>query len=384
MNIAIASSQICYFRGGAERASLRLAHEMRSRGHAVHILTVTGRYSPVYPIDPRLSVHFFPGIFFHRKLEAIALGPALLQEQRIDVLVSLESDWKHAMWYACSERAQIPFVYSERITPTYVEDNWSRDERLFVLEKAAAIHELLPCYLKYIPEHLRSKTFILPNAVPETVAAQAPERSPKPPILLYLGRLTLQKRPALLLQAFGLLAEEFPHWRLRMAGWGAQQEHLESLAHSLGLAERVVIGEAAKDTRLEYQQASVYCLPTLFEGFPNAVLEAMSAGLPVVGIADCPAMTAIIRHGVTGLLADSPTPQALAATLRPLLTSEKARRRMGREAWRQCQLEYAGKRIFDAWDARLCKIVEAFSTKKERSSCRNIQETDTCTPPIVT
>ena len=163
MNIAIASSQICYFRGGAERASLRLAHEMRSRGHAVHILTVTGRYSPVYPIDPRLSVHFFPGIFFHRKLEAIALGPALLQEQRIDVLVSLESDWKHAMWYACSERAQIPFVYSERITPTYVEDNWSRDERLFVLEKAAAIHELLPCYLKYIPEHLRSKTFILPS-----------------------------------------------------------------------------------------------------------------------------------------------------------------------------------------------------------------------------
>lgn len=357
MNIAIANSSLCYFRGGAERASFRLAHELRSRGHTVRLLTVVGRYSPVYPLDPRLPVHFFPATFFQRNLEAIASGPSLLQENHIDVLISLESDWKHAMWYFCCEQHHVPLVYSERITPLYVEKNWSRDERFFVLEKATAIHVLLPCYLRYIPTHLRHKAVAIPNAVPENIDPEFPIRNHQPPVLLYLGRLTEQKRPALLLQAFSLLAQEFPQWHVRMAGWGAQEQHLSALAQALHIQDRVSISEAAKNTSLEYLQANIYCLPTRFEGFPNAVLEAMAAGLPVVGIADCPAMTAIIRHGVTGLLADAPTAEALAATLRPLLASENVRIRMGRAAWQECQQLYGGQTIFDSWDALLRRIV---------------------------
>lgn len=82
----------------------------------------------------------------------------------------------------------------------------------------------------------------------------------------------------------------------------------------------------------------------------------MAAGLPIVGVSDCPAMTSIVRNGINGLLANFPTPEALANILRPLLASEKARQRMGREAWHECNTRYSSA-LFDQWESILKKVV---------------------------
>lgn len=364
MRIAIANGGICMGRGGSEQAAIRLAEELRARGYMSLLLTTKGVSGPLYPIPPDLPVHFFPAAFHAGQADSIADGGALLRAHGIDALVSFESDWKHALWQRCAADAGAAFVCSERINPGLAErEFWNARERRAMLVACAGIHELLPCYLKYIPPELRTKAFVIPNAAPQR-PAHGPGTGAEP-VLLYLGRFFRHKRPELLLRAFGLLAGEFPAWRLRLLGWGEEQPKLEKTALELGLGHRVEIRQPASgDVSLEYAQAAIYCLPSFQEGFPNTVLEAMSHGLPVVGISDCLAMTSIISPGVTGLLAPKATPRDLAATLRPLLASETPRLRMGRAALGHCREHYAPARVFDQWEMELTGITARWQDKK--------------------
>lgn len=358
MRIAVANAGICLSKGGSERAAIRLAQEMRQRGHEVHLLTVLGAFSPLYPIDPLIPVHFFPKSFFSPQISAVKSGPALLGHYGIDILVSFESDWKHKLWQYCSSGANVPFVCSERMTPWLIEHKfWNPQGRASLFNSCAAIHELLPCYLPMVPPEYRHKVFVIPNSAPENIPATCPHHDEEPPVLLYLGRFGSQKRPELLLKAFAILAPEFPQWLLRFAGWGEEEQNLRDLSATLKLDDRVEIRAAEADVAKEYEKASVYCLPTRHEGFPNTVLEAMGAGLPVAAVADCPAMTSIIKPGITGVLAERPTPEALAQALRPLLSSAEVRLRMGRNAWEECSGVYSSRRIFDQWEQHLQRII---------------------------
>lgn len=359
MRIAIANAGLCSSKGGSERATVRLAKELSKRGHDIRILTVSSAYSPLYDVDPRIPVHFFPERFFGHDLNALKHGPDLLKDTGVEILISLESDWKHVMWGEMCRQATVPFVCSERITPVLMENElWNRSARRALLESATAIHELLPCYLAHVPESCKAKTFAIPNASPEYIPASFPMRGNIKPILLYLGRFSKEKRPDLLLDAFATLADEFPDWTLRFAGWGDMEHKLIAKRQALGLEHRVDIRRAHPDVRLEYMAASLFCLPTKLEGFPNVVLEAMSCGLPVVGVADCEAMVSIIKPGKTGLLANRAAPESLADALRPLIASKDARERMGVNAWEDARLNY-GDSVFDSWEKELIKVMEA-------------------------
>lgn len=359
MRIAIANASICISCGGSEHAAIRLAHALQEKGHEVHLLTVRGTSSPVYPLDPLLPVHFFPDSFWERKYDAMRNGPELIKKYNIEVLVSLESDWKHSLWHVCCEGTQAAFVCSERIHPHFMETAfWNAQDRQLVLKSADAIHELLPCYLPYIPGELRDKAFVIPNARPSGSAEFCPQHSSENPRLLFLGRFTANKRPELLLQAFALLAAEFPQWKLRLAGWGYTRDVLENGIAEYRLEDRVLIGNSEGDVHNEYLNANIYCLPSLYEGFPNTVLEAMCNGLPIVGIKDNLAMTSIIEPGKTGLLAERATPEELAKTLRGLMSSENARLRMGKNAWQKSN-DYVETLIFNQWEEQLQRIVDS-------------------------
>lgn len=353
LRAAVANASLCLSRGGSERAAVRLVEEMRQRGHDAWLLTVASGKPPLYAIKPDTPVHFLPFSFFQASPEAVGQGAAFLRQNNIDILVSFESGRQHETWFACAARAQVPFVLSERITPHLVERSfWNREGRHKLLAASAGIHELLPCYLKHVPRDLAGRAFVIPNAAPENLPAEYSRPGGDFRVLLYLGRFSRQKRPWLLAEAFALLAEEFPQWRLRLAGWGEEREKLERLRAASGLADRIEIRSAHEDVAREYRQADIYCLPSLYEGFPNSVLEAQAYGLPVVGLQDCEAMSSIMAQGKTGLLA-KPSPQGLAQALAVLMASEDLRGRMGRQGWIECREKYGSARIFDLWEKNL-------------------------------
>lgn len=359
MRIAVANAGICVSKGGSERAAARLALEMIKRGHDARLLAVQSSLPPQYKLDPILPVHFFPDSFFNPAAADLSGLSGSLSKMGIEAVVGFESDAKHVLWGRLCQEAGIPYICSERNSPELIErEFWNPEGRRAFLSSCARVHELLPEYLRFVPEGVKS--FALPNAAPDDLPKSPPKRDNSRPVILYLGRFAKQKRLDLLIRAFALLAGEFPQWRLRLAGWGEMENQTRALADRLGLGEKIEIRPASPDVNQEYLSADIYCLPSQNEGFPNTVLEAMGRGLPIAGAADCAAMRSIIRPGVNGLLAADAAPRSLADALRPLLASPALRKTLGAGARRDCLKNYASEKIFDQWETELLNCIKDF------------------------
>jgi glycosyltransferase involved in cell wall biosynthesis len=153
--------------------------------------------------------------------------------------------------------------------------------------------------------------------------------------VLMVSRLDPQKDPVTLLDAWGMVAG--PH-RLLLAGDGPLRPALEEMVSRRGLAGRVQLLGARTDVPTLLRAADVFVLSSRSEGLPLAIIEAMTAGLPVVatGVGGVPEA---VVHGETGLLVPPGDPTALASALDRLLRDAGLRRRMG-EAGRQRALAH--------------------------------------------
>ena len=144
-----------------------------------------------------------------------------------------------------------------------------------------------------------------------------------------VGRLQPVKGIHDLLKAFAHLVTGHPEAILLVIGDGPQRTQLEALAQELGISQRVhFLGNRTDVSRL-LSGMDIFVLPSVWEGMPNAVLEAMAVGLPVVATA-VGGTPELVVDGVTGLLVRPRDPLALAETLAVLLRDSDQRRKMGR------------------------------------------------------
>ena len=181
------------------------------------------------------------------------------------------------------------------------------------------------------------KLVVIPNGVP--LADFAPgERAPARArlglpasafVVGMVGRLEPVKGVPDLLAAFARLPSRHPETLLLLVGAGSQQRPLESLARRRGLGQRVRFLGHREDVAALLPALDLLALSSHWEGMPNAVLEAMAAGLPVVATAVGGAPEVVV-DGVTGLLVPPRDPQALAQAIAGLLSDPERRRRMGR------------------------------------------------------
>ena len=177
--------------------------------------------------------------------------------------------------------------------------------------------------------------------------------APDQPVIGTLGRLYPQKGHALLLQALALLRREGgPGARalLAVAGRGPLEEALRRQAGELGLEDAVRLTGHRRDVSDFLHGLDVYAHAALFEGQPNAVLEAMAAGLPVAATG-VDGTAEIVEHGVSGLLVPPADPAALAGALARLLADRDVARAMGRAAAERVARDYSPEAMVAAWEA---------------------------------
>ncbi|MGD0114513.1 MAG: glycosyltransferase [Dehalococcoidia bacterium] len=146
-----------------------------------------------------------------------------------------------------------------------------------------------------------------------------------------VGRLSAEKGLKYLLEAMATFAREEPRARLLLAGDGPERRALERLASRLGLADRMeFVGEVAHEQVPEVlARMDVFAMPSTWEGFGVAALEAEAMEVPVVasnihGIPD------VVDDGVSGILVPPKDIDALSLALVRLLRDGEERRRMGR------------------------------------------------------
>ncbi|MBC8030596.1 MAG: glycosyltransferase [Pyrinomonadaceae bacterium] len=170
------------------------------------------------------------------------------------------------------------------------------------------------------------------------------------PFFLTVGRLVRDKAHDVLLDAFALLGEEMAEWRLAVVGDGRMREALKSQATNLGIAKRIDWHGIVQEPHVLYGSASIFAMPSRVEGMPNALLEAMSCGLPVVVSDGAPGPLELVEDEVTGLVVPVNDAVALAAALRRLADDPSLCYRLGKAA-RERVAEYELPQAMAQWES---------------------------------
>jgi glycosyltransferase involved in cell wall biosynthesis len=194
----------------------------------------------------------------------------------------------------------------------------------------------------------RRKVVVIRNAVDVRRFGEVPagalrsklERVPGRPIVLTVARLDPQKGLGDLLEA----AAQVPDSNFAIAGEGPDRERLEGAARSLGLHGRVTFLGHRDDVADLLGSCDVFVLPSLYEGFPLSVVEAMAAGKPVIATAVGGTPEAV-SDGETGLLVPPGNPSALAAAIRSVISDPGLGRRLGRAGRERALREFSAEEM---------------------------------------
>jgi len=152
-----------------------------------------------------------------------------------------------------------------------------------------------------------------------------------------------------LIQAFARCAASRDSWSLSILGEGRERRNLEILATDLGIADRVSIPGEVRDPGSILRGMDLFVLPSRWEGFPNALLEAMACGLAVIAV-DCPSGPRdIIRDGMDGVLVPPNDVDALVAAMDRLMADHAERQRLGVNAVGVVE-RFGLERIMNMWD----------------------------------
>lgn len=323
--------------GGAERVLATLANHLVSKGHHV-TLFVLHEPEIFFPLHADVAVRTFATEVprtarWTRPVWRARWLRAQLRGLRPGVVVSF-IDVANVMTLLAARGLDLPVVVAERIHPPEHRVRWPfRLLRRLLYRRAAGVvvqTERTAAWARRLAPADRVVQIPNPVTPPPRTAPELvlPDRC----WLVGVGRLDPQKRFDVLIRVFAALAPRHPEWSLLVLGEGPERRGLEALVRGLDLADRVWLPGTAREIGPVLRQCRVFALTSRYEGFPNALCEAMACGLPVVSF-DCPAGPAeIIRHEVDGLLVPDGDVAALEAALDRLMGSEEERRRLAARA----------------------------------------------------
>jgi GalNAc-alpha-(1->4)-GalNAc-alpha-(1->3)-diNAcBac-PP-undecaprenol alpha-1,4-N-acetyl-D-galactosaminyltransferase len=346
--------------GGAERMICQLASALAERDFRVHLaswdpLGATAFY-PLHPAVQWIKLGFHPGIF--DKLRRVRALAQVLRDNRVPVLLGFVMSGDRTV-YTAAKFAGARLVAAERNAPAMYRLRYNSVQRWLgfrFLHLADRITVQMPEFIAGYPDSLHDRIEVIPNPVP--VASN----KARPALANEAGRFTLlavsrldgvQKRVDRLIVAFSLVAVQYPSWDLRIIGDGPEREALHRLATDRDVVDRVCIEPAVVDIFDAYVQAHLFAIPSLWEGFPNALAEAMSHGLPAVGFEDAAGVAELIRSGGGGWLAKGlEDEKALAAALDHAMADGEVRAHRGKLA-AQSMAAFAPEAQFDRWASLL-------------------------------
>lgn len=253
----------------------------------------------------------------------------------------------------------IPMIAAERNSPDLFNfvtgGNKQRRWADRALRLADCVTIQLDSYLEKYPATLRGRIVSIPNPVkPINNPAFPNEDADSPKRILHVGRLSYQKNQLFLVKAFSLIAKKNPDWLLTLVGEGEKRQEIEQLVNDLCLGDQVEFTGAVKDVDEWYGKSSFLALPSLWEGFPNALVEAFRQGLPAVGFEQTAGINELLRHEEMGLLTAADE-MSFSAAMQTMIDDKAFRRIAGRNA-QASLLPYEPAAVFDCWETLFRKL----------------------------
>lgn len=291
--------------GGAQKALTGIINEWAKRDYKITLIIFDDKHSIFFPISDRVKIIrlglITPSTGFYSSLKnnfkRIRSLRAQIKEEFRDKENDTEASNKVVISFIAPTNVitilstwllGITCIVSERNDPTRqsfgrlwdVARRWLYPQASYVVANSRVAFNALAVYmptqkLDYIPNHID-----LPQ-----LSLDSDSRSPRSalPQILTVGRLHPQKDYPTALKAFSLIADQFPSWTYHIVGEGEQGPALLALCESLGISKRIIFHGRTDRVNEIYARSKIFVLPSLHEGTPNALLEALSWNLqPIV------------------------------------------------------------------------------------------------------
>lgn len=218
------------------------------------------------------------------------------------------------------------------------------------------IQVLRPEYVSQVQEVFKgTKIIYIPNTVPQySVSSKLTEKT-----VINVGRICQSKRQHLLVEAFSIVSKKHPDWKLEFYGDivdYSYKSYIDSLITKYKLEDKVFILGSTSLISEKLQKSSIFAFPTKFEGFPLALTEAMSMGLPAIGCINCPSVNTLIKNGHNGFLCNDNAAD-MAETLSILMENFNLRLQLGHCA-KQDMKEYDPSIIWNKWDFIIKSLID--------------------------
>lgn len=338
----------------------QLASRWAEAGHWVHLITLAAVETDRYPLDSRVERHGLDLMQESRgsvqgllaNIERVRRLRQQLVAVRPEFILSF-CDRMNIVTATAAAPLRVPLWLAEHSDPRkqrlgFVWEKW----RTYAYRRASgcvALTDPIAAWMRQRWSQLPIE--VIPPAItpPDRLLSKPSADQAAEKRLLAIGRHSPEKNMQAVLRAWQALSSEFPDWRLIMAGDGPQHGELMQLCQQLGLGQSVEFTGWVSDPWQMMTACDLVVLPSLYEGFPVTLLEAMYVGTACVSTPSCESVQQFAQAGAIAL-ARSQAPEDIAAALRQAMIDPDARRTLSQAGLNIAQ-RYTWKSIGPQWDA---------------------------------
>lgn len=344
--------------GGAERQMVGLASMLKKDGNDVTVMTY-------YPKD------FYKYVLDEAGVDYVYLASAQAKKHRIPELAKAIKSYRPEVVICYSPSSAMiacllkmigyryKLIVSERNS---IRENTRREKLKFFLYRWADYivpnsHEQ-ELFIASNYHNLINKTKVITNFVDTDYFCPVGEYKPHNPCrIICVGRDNPQKNQLRFLDAVKILADKRLQFKVDWYGSFESDygEQCVKKIKDLGIEDWIELKGETKNVRDEYRQHDVFCLPSIYEGFPNVLCEAMSCGLPVVcsNVCDNPV---IVQEGVNGLLFKPEDVIEMASSVESMIRMREADKKEISEANRKKSIElFSSKAFLEKYKRLFCR-----------------------------
>jgi len=336
---------------GTEIATYNIAKYLAKKGNEIHVITLRDE---MFPKREKLDNFFVHRVDFKkiRLIGVISLWISILVK-----IKEIDPDMIHIQAISIAIPGLLskiflkkPYIVWGRGSDVYLPDKFTKLTSKMVLNNASAVialNEDMKIKMSNICK--KDEIVILPNGIElekfKDIYLMEQESIKK--TIIFVGTLKSVKGVKYLIKAMKIITEKSPDTSLLIVGDGQEKEKLETLVQELNLQNSIrFAGKVTNEQIPKYMaQADLFVLPSLSEGFPLVVVEAMASGLPIV-TTNVRGLPEIVQNGENGFNVEPKNPEDLAEKILLILESKDLREKMSKKNLIKAN-EYTWDRVVD-------------------------------------